>query len=466
MSTSNILSLLFILTSISHAASSNVIKSVPGFPGNLPFYLETGYVRVGENDEVQLFYYFIKSERDPEKDPLMLWLTGGPGCSALSGLVLEIVSRCGLNSTMSGSRKTDGHRWWFWSCVGGCWSLTAHRRRENEKEMERCPLNFNTSACNWHSKSPTFQLNPSSWTKVASIIFLDSPVGTGFSYATNPEGYYTDDITSSRHIYQFLRKWLMDHDGFKDHPLFISGDSYCGKIVPIVVQEISNGNRAGFEPAMNLQGYVLGNPYTRKEDDNKSKFYYAHRVSLLSDDLYESATRINCNGTYVDVDVDKDNVKCTRILQAISYESIYYLLENWANDIQTQAALHIQKGTKSSWIRCNMTLAYAYNVESSFGYHQNFTQDFIRALIYSGDQDMKISYVGTLEWIKMLNVSTVEDWRPWFVNGQVAGYTTKFSNDRYHVTFATVKGAGHTAPEYKRLECFTMLLKWFAMHPL
>ncbi|XP_056695950.1 serine carboxypeptidase-like 18 isoform X6 [Spinacia oleracea] len=374
MSTSNILSLLFILTSISHAASSNVIKSVPGFPGNLPFYLETGYVRVGENDEVQLFYYFIKSERDPEKDPLMLWLTGGPGCSALSGLVLEIG-----------------------------------------------PLNFNTSACNWHSKSPTFQLNPSSWTKVASIIFLDSPVGTGFSYATNPEGYYTDDITSSRHIYQFLRKWLMDHDGFKDHPLFISGDSYCGKIVPIVVQEISNGNRAGFEPAMNLQGYVLGNPYTRKEDDNKSKFYYAHRVSLLSDDLYESATRINCNGTYVDVDVDKDNVKCTRILQAISYESIYYLLENWANDIQTQAALHIQKGTKSSWIRCNMTLAYAYNVESSFGYHQNFTQDFIRALIYSGDQDMKISYVGTLEWIKMLNVSTVEDWRPWFVNGQVAG---------------------------------------------
>ncbi|XP_021757151.1 serine carboxypeptidase-like 16 [Chenopodium quinoa] len=104
------------------------------------------------------------------------------------------------------------------------------------------PLSFNTSACNWHSKAPIFQLNPSSWTKIANIIFLDSPVGTGFSHATNPEGYYSDDITSSRHIYQFLRKWLKDHDGFQNNPLFISGDSYSGKIVPIVVQEISNGN--------------------------------------------------------------------------------------------------------------------------------------------------------------------------------------------------------------------------------
>ncbi|KAG5113707.1 hypothetical protein JHK82_036976 [Glycine max] len=52
--------------------------------------LHTKYVGVGESEDVQAFYYFIESENNPKKDPLMLWLTGGPGCSALSGLVFEI----------------------------------------------------------------------------------------------------------------------------------------------------------------------------------------------------------------------------------------------------------------------------------------------------------------------------------------------------------------------------------------
>ncbi|XP_041010048.1 serine carboxypeptidase-like 18 [Juglans microcarpa x Juglans regia] len=363
--------------------SQSIINTLPGFTGELPFKLETGYIGVGELDEVQLFYYFIESERSPKDDPLVLWLTGGPGCSGFSTLFYEMG-----------------------------------------------PLSFNYA--NSSGNKPTLELNPYSWTKVANIIFLDSPVGTGFSYATTWEAYNVNDTLLAAQIYEFLRKWLLAHSMFLSNPLYIGGESYSGIPVPIIAQEVLNGNEIGNLPPLILKGFVLGNPLTHRIYDVAARLKFAHRMALISDRLYE-------NNQYL-------------------YSYI------WANDKTVREALHIREGTITNWERCNTSLAYTMNVITSIDYHRNLTKKDIRALVYSGDHDMAFPYVSTEEWIETLDLSIKDDWRPWFVGGQIAGYVTIFAEEKYSLTFTTIKGGGHTTPEYKPKECLAMIDRWFSYY--
>ena len=46
-------------------------------------------VQVNKTHGVHLFYWFFESRHDPSSDPLVLWLTGGPGCSSELALLME-----------------------------------------------------------------------------------------------------------------------------------------------------------------------------------------------------------------------------------------------------------------------------------------------------------------------------------------------------------------------------------------
>ncbi|GMP38596.1 hypothetical protein CsSME_00009780 [Camellia sinensis var. sinensis] len=79
---------------------------------------------------------------------------------------------------------------------------------------------------------------------------------------------------------------------------------------------------------------------------------------------------------------------------------------------------------------------------------------------------MVVPFVGTVKWKKSLNLTVVNDWSPWFVDGQVAGYTVNNSEYGYRLTYAIVKGADHTAPGYYRRECYYMFDKWIHYYPI
>nr|GEV17417.1 peptidase S10, serine carboxypeptidase, alpha/beta hydrolase fold protein [Tanacetum cinerariifolium] len=46
---------------------------------------------------------------------------------------------------------------------------------------------------------------------MANMIFIDVPAGGGFSYAKTWKASRSSDSLLSLHVYDFMRKWLMEH---------------------------------------------------------------------------------------------------------------------------------------------------------------------------------------------------------------------------------------------------------------
>jgi len=79
-----------------------------------------------------------------------------------------------------------------------------------------------------------------------------------------------------------------------------------------------------------------------------------------------------------------------------------------------------------------------------------------KILFFSGDTDGAVPTLGTRRWIKEMNLPIKEAWKPWIIDDQVAGYLTRYDG----LDFATIHGAGHMAPQWKRKEVTTLVTDW------
>ncbi|KAK2387580.1 serine carboxypeptidase [Trifolium repens] len=443
-----LVALMFLLPFM--VSSASIVKNLPGFDGDLPFKLETGYIGVGEGAKVQIFYYFVESQRNPFIDPILIWFVGGPGCSALTAFFFE-------NGPVIIDRNYTGNL-------------------------------------------PKLKLNPYGWTHMLNMIYIDMPVGTGFSYSETQEGYYSSDTLWVEHSYTFLQKWFIDHSKFSSNPFYIGGGSYSGAPTGPLVQKVYEGYKAGHVPHINIKGYVIASAFVLDNVPNtKMQVLFAYQMTLISKELYESLEE-NCKGDYVNI--DPDNTKCVVDFQAYSeilrYINVQQILEPvckttpavnqvirqpiqddqefrcrgydhilvnlWANDENVRKALYIREGTKGEFLRCNKTdLAYTFSLTNIVEYYHNLTHANLQALVYSGDHDLVVPHLSDNYWIKSFNMSTHDKWRPWFVEGQVAGFTEIYKMKEDHfLTYATVKGAGHVAQNYNPKEVYNLIKRWFS----
>ena len=117
------------------------------------------------------------------------------------------------------------------------------------------------------------------------------------------------------------------------------------------------------------------------------------------------------------------------------------------------------------WTICS-SINYQSTVASLMPLYPTLISNY-RVLIYNGNIDACVPYVGDESWTSGLGYPVREDWHAWFIDyppgfgNQVAGYATAY-NTPNNFTFITVNGAGHMVPEYRPEAALAMLQNFMA----
>lgn len=131
--------------------------------------------RPAKTEGSNLFYWFTPAESAPaENAPLLIWLQGGPGSSGMMGLLFEL----------------------------GPYYLT--------EELVLEPRTVGN------------------WNKDFNVLFLDQPIGTGYSVAGKADAYATSQEEVAHDLFYFLQQWYLrpEFAQFAQNPLFLTGESY------------------------------------------------------------------------------------------------------------------------------------------------------------------------------------------------------------------------------------------------
>ncbi|KAA8519835.1 hypothetical protein F0562_014075 [Nyssa sinensis] len=383
--------------------TEDLVTDLPGQP-KVDFCHYAGFVTVNEKNGRALFYWFYEASTLPEEKPLVLWLNGGPGCSSVGYGATQEIGPFVVD--------TDGY---------------------------------------------SLKINPYAWNREANMLFLESPVGVGFSYSNTTSDYDNlgDDLTAND-AYTFLHKWFVKYPSYRERIFYIAGESYAGKYVPELAELIhdKNKDRSLF---INLRGILLGNPETCDAEDWKGLVDYAWSHAVVSDETHKTIREscdFNSNNTW-------SNENCSQAVDEVlrqcqgSWAGYDPCLDGYAktyyNRPDVQKALHVSDGHKlKNWTICNMKIFHDWSdsKESVLPIYKKLIAAGLRIWVYSGDTDGRVPVLSTRYSLSSLGLPITRAWRPWYHQKQVGGWLQEYEG----LTFATFRGAGHAVPIFKPSE--------------
>ncbi|XP_043265317.1 venom serine carboxypeptidase [Colletes gigas] len=373
-----------------------------------------GYLTVNKEYNSNMFFWFFPAVVNPKTAPVILWLQGGPGATSMFGLFME----------------------------NGPFIVTPNK---------------------------TLQMRKYSWNQAHNLLYIDNPVGTGFSFTDNEKGYATNETHVGRDVHTLLVQFFMLFPQLQDNDFYVTGESYAGKYVPAVSHAIKDYNIKA-KTKINLKGLAIGNGLTDPENQ-----------LLYGDYLYQLGL-IDINGRDL---FHKLEDQGRDLIKQKKYEEAFEIFDTLLNgDLNGHSSLfknltgfdyyfnylHIQDSNDSNymseWIQSSDVRRAIHVGNCTFHVEDSTVEKYLKGdimqslailisdltqhykvLLYNGQLDIIVAYPLTENYLRTLKWSGAEKYKTarrklWWVGKELAGYTKTVDN----LTEVLVRNAGHMVP--------------------
>ncbi|PWY99105.1 alpha/beta-hydrolase [Testicularia cyperi] len=412
-------------------------------------------------DNAHLFFLLLRARHTPSKRKLIVWFNGGPGCSSFDGAMMEV-----------GAWRMDGKGGLVWVKDGA------------------------------------------SWNEYADILFLDQPVGTGFSYV-NTNGYTNTLTQAADEVLFFLQQFVQVYPEYSREveikygsqgsgvDVYLAGESFAGQYIPFTAKAIM----ASSSPPVSLKGLAIGNGFIDPKNQygteletmvNKNIWTTSsaeyRRVKKIVDKCQQSLdTHTTSNGAPRELSV------CDQILQTIVElttakppgSSDYTCINiydvrlsdkspacgmNWPLTLSAmydylarqdvRKALHVDERHKpEAWVECNGNVGSAMRTDvtspASITLLPDLLQKGLKVMLFAGEEDLICNAIGVkrtaenLSWDGSVGFGDNPE-QEWYVNGTLAGTWRSARN----LTYVGIKGASHMVGVDKPVESHDMMIRF------
>ncbi|CEH14877.1 kex1 protein [Ceraceosorus bombacis] len=342
------------------------------------------------------------------------------------------------------------------------------------------------------------------WNEYADVLYLDQPVGTGFSYAST-SAYAKSLPQAADEVRYFIERFVEVYPEYaagNGVDVYIAGESYAGQYIPFEASALTRSPQP-----VDLRGIALGNGYIDPAAQGGSELEMMIWSGVWKEGGKEW-TEANKQWLKCKADLDKlvgsprDTPACSRMLptiidittQKVAGQSKARCINiydvrlsdtspdcgmNWPPIIKptydylarsdVRKALHVDEVKKpEAWIECSHRVGGALkenNPQSSKIHIPELLRKGVKVMLFAGDQDLICNHIGVERIPRHLDWEGAASWegeatkKDWFVNNNKAGYWREARN----LTYVSIAGGSHMVGFDKPVESHDMMLRFMGV---